>query len=151
MSVAASSGYAEPVAEKMVASSVSSFSNWPVVLFVLIGMIGFIFALGWFVKRFGGSHFTGNRDMKVVSSIALGARERIALVDIKGQQFLIGVTSQQITHLHSFDEAVIPFEHKSPLLKQSEFFNKLQTVMQSVKPEKQQEKPLEKQREKDAL
>jgi flagellar protein FliO/FliZ len=112
---------------------VSSFTNWPIILVVLIGMIGFIFSLGWFVRRFGGMSFSSNREMKVVTSIALGTKERIALIDIKGKQFLIGVTSQQISHLHSFDEAIITSGASDNPNTQSDFVSKLQSVLNSAK------------------
>ena len=89
-----------------------------VVFIFVVSMIGFIFAMAWCVKHFGGMTFSGNREMKVVTSIPLGTRERIALIDIKGQQFLIGVTTQQISHLHSFDEAVIPYDNNKKMPKQ---------------------------------
>lgn len=106
----------------------TGFTNWPIVLLVLLGMIGFIFSLAWFIKRFGGMNFAGNREMRVVTSIAFGAKERVALIDIKGQQFLIGVTAQQITHLHSFDDPVIPLE-QAKHLNQSDFITKFQSLL----------------------
>jgi len=113
--------------------NISPFTNWPIVLVVLLGMIGFIFALAWFVKRFGGMNFTGNREMKIVTSISLGARERVALIDIRGKQFLLGVTTQQISHLHSFDEAVIPLDNEKNQIKQNDFVTKLQSVLNATK------------------
>lgn len=124
---------AEPIPEASPTKNISAFTNWPIILLVLIGMIGLILALAWFVKRFGGMTFSGNREMKVVTSIPLGARERIALIDIKGKQFLVGVTTQQISHLHSFDEAVIPLDTDKKLVNQSDFAAKLQSVLNPVK------------------
>lgn len=120
-----------PVASS--SKDISAFTNWPIVLLVLIGMIAFIFSLAWFIKRFGGMNFSGNREMKVVTSIPLGTRERIALIDVKGKQFLIGVTTQQITHLHSFDTAIIPTEVKENNIKQNDFVMKLQSVLNPAK------------------
>ena len=125
--------FAEQVVRETGATNVSSLSNWPVVLLVLAGMVGFIFALAWFVKRFGGLNISGNRDMRIISTIPVGTRERIALLDVKGQQFLIGVTAHQISHLHSFDGAVVSEPKVEPTFRQSEFFNKLQTVMNPQK------------------
>jgi flagellar biosynthetic protein FliO len=113
--------------------NISPFTNWPIVLIVLLGMIGFILALSWFVKRFGGLNFTGNREMKIVTSISLGTRERVALIDIKGKQFLLGVTTHQISHLHSFDEAVIPLGDIKSKIKQNDFVTKLQSVLNATK------------------
>lgn len=121
---------AVPIAKS---KDVSAFTNWPIILVVLIGMIGFIFSLGWFVKRFGGMNFSGNKDMKVVTSIAFGTKERVALIDVKGKQFLIGVTSQQISHLHSFDQAVIPIGVSDNPNKQTDFVTRLQSVLNPTK------------------
>ena len=129
----ASQAGANQVVSETKATDISTLSNWPVVLIVLLGMIGLIFALAWFVKRFGGLNFSGNRDIKIVSAVPVGTRERIALIDVKGQQFLIGVTAQQITPLHAFDEAVVPMATSQPAIRQSDFFNKLQGVMNPQK------------------
>lgn len=124
---------AEEASEVAQTKNISAFTNWPIILLVLIGMIGLILALAWFVKRFGGMNFSGNREMKVVTSIPLGARERIALIDIKGQQFLLGVTTQQISHLHTFNDAIIPLDINKKAPKQTDFVAKLQSVLGSEK------------------
>jgi flagellar biosynthetic protein FliO len=125
--------FAQKSVSEASSTDISTLSNWPVVLLVLIGMIGFIFALAWFVKRFGGLNFSGSRDIRVISAIPVGTRERIALLDVKGQQFLIGVTTHQITHLHSFDEPVVSLASRETALKQSDFLHKLQSVMNPQK------------------
>jgi len=84
-------------------SDISTLSNWPVVIMALLGMIFLILALGWLVKRFSGVNFSGGQNMKIMSSLALGAKERVSLVEVNGTQFLLGVTSQSINHLHTFD------------------------------------------------
>lgn len=127
------SALAEKAVQETGAPKVSSLSNWPVVLLVLVGMVGFIFALAWFVKRFGGLNISGSRDMRIISTIPVGTRERIALLDVKGQQFLIGVTAHQISHLHSFDEAVVCEPKTESAFRQSDFLTKLQSVMNPQK------------------
>jgi flagellar biosynthetic protein FliO len=118
--------------------SVSKLSNWPVVLLMLLGIVCLIFALAWFVKRFGGFNMGGGRDMRVLSSVALGARERVALIDVKGQQFLIGVTTQNINHLHTFDEAVIDTTRNdvgklsANRFPKSDFSEKLQQILKKA-------------------
>ena len=125
--------------------SVSTLSNWPVVLLMLLGIVCLILGLAWFVKRFGGFNMTGGRDMRVLSSVPLGARERVALIDVKGQQFLVGVTTQNINHLHTFDEPVVE-NGKSEIsrsnsgkangkgLLKSDFSEKLQHILKTAKP-----------------
>jgi len=120
--------------------SVSQLSNWPVVLLMLLGIVCLILGMAWFVKRFGGLNMTGGRDMRVLSSVAMGARERVALIDVKGQQFLVGVTTQNINHLHTFDEPVVDTS-KSDTKKyspknfpKSDFSEKLQHILKTAKP-----------------
>jgi len=123
--------------------SVAKLSNWPVVLLMLLGIVCLILGLAWFIKRFGGLNMTGGRDMRVLSSVALGARERVALIDIKGQQFLLGVTTQNINHLHTFDEPVVDNgvngigaagKNNTKGFPKSDFSEKLQQLLKTAKP-----------------
>lgn len=43
----------------------------------------------------------------MVGSLALGTRERAVMVEVAGQQLLLGVTPGQVTTLHVFDVPVI--------------------------------------------
>ncbi|KZZ39758.1 hypothetical protein A3758_25410, partial [Oleiphilus sp. HI0118] len=84
--------------------SVSEASNWPFVLLTLLAMIICILLIAWIVKRFSGLTGLGGRDLKIVSAIAVGSRERVAVVEVKGEQFLIGATPHNISLLHHFSE-----------------------------------------------
>jgi len=115
-------------------SNIGSESEWPFVVFTLVAIIGLILGLGWLAKRFGGLNAMGMRDMKVVSAIPVGAREKVALLDVGGTQILIGITSQNINHLHTFETAVIDTaSNKKPsdvsLKKPSDFALKLQALI----------------------
>ncbi|KZY61380.1 hypothetical protein A3742_06035 [Oleiphilus sp. HI0071] len=113
--------------------SVSEASNWPFVLLTLLAMIICILLIAWIVKRFSGLTGLGGRDLKIVSAIAVGSRERVAVVEVKGEQFLIGATPHNISLLHHFSEeeleaadAKSALEHtKSP----SAFADKLQSIL----------------------
>lgn len=113
--------------------SVSEASNWPFVLLTLLGMIICILLIAWMVKRFSGMTGMGGRDLKIVSAIAVGTRERVAIVEVRGEQFLIGATPHNISLLHHFSEeqlrvsgAEIPADRtKTP----SAFADKLQTIL----------------------
>lgn len=95
----------KPVAEPV---RISDVSNWLVVLVTLLGIIVMIFALGWIIRRMGGLRAMGVRDMKVVAALPVGNRERVAVVQVQGKQFLLGITPQQITHLHTFEDIAMP-------------------------------------------
>lgn len=85
-----------------------------------------VFGCGWFVKRFSGMGGKSGGAIKVVSVLPVGARERIAVVEVGGQQLLLGVTAQQITTLHTFDEPVVDTAH---VKNNSEFAQKLHQMM----------------------
>ena len=73
----------------------------------LVLIIALIFGLSFFLKRFGTGNFAGNSQLKVLSSMPLGTRERIVLIDAAGQQLLLGITPTNIHTLHVFAEPVV--------------------------------------------
>ena len=94
----------------------------------LILILILIYGLSWFVKKFGQGGFMQNPSMKIVSSMPLGTRERLLLVDVGGKQLLLGVTATQINTLHVFDEPVVPAEKPQPI--GSDFSQKLMAILQ---------------------
>lgn len=77
------------------------------VAFSLLLIVGLILALAWLLRRFGQGNFLNQQAMKIVASMPLGTRERLLVVEVGGQQILLGVTSHQISTLHVFDEPVV--------------------------------------------
>lgn len=106
---------------------ISTGQDWAMVIFTFLGIILFILALGWAAKRFGGLSAMGVRDMKVVAALPLGSREKVAIIDVKGQQILIGITPQNINHIHTFDQPVVNVSDKV----QSDFAQKLSHILKS--------------------
>ena len=90
--------------------------------FVLVLVVG----CGWLVKRFSGMPSGRSGAIKVVSVLPIGTRERLALVEVGGQQLLLGVTAQQITALHTFDEPVVD---AADVKNNSEFAQKLHQML----------------------
>lgn len=76
------------------------------VLFGLLVVIAVILLLAWAVRRV--NVLPGQRSgMQVVAVLPLGQRERAVLVQVGGQQLLLGVCANQVTLLHAFDEPVV--------------------------------------------
>ena len=73
----------------------------------LLAVIAIIYGCAWLIRRMNGLTGMNNSAIKVVSVMALGSRERIAVVDVAGQQLLLGITPSTIRTLHVFDEPVI--------------------------------------------
>jgi len=94
-----------PVTSSTPAVSTSAFFGE--VMAGLIIVLLMIFALAWMVKRMGAGSFLSNQQMKIVASVAMGTRERVVVLDVGGKQVLLGVTPQNISTLHVFDEPVI--------------------------------------------
>ncbi len=78
------------------------------VAFSLAIVLVLIFVLAWLVKRFApGAGRVGAKHMQVLSSLPLGSKERLMLVDVAGTQMVLGVAGDSITCLHVFAEPVI--------------------------------------------
>jgi flagellar biosynthetic protein FliO len=82
-------------------------------LFALCLVLGLIVALAWLVKRFGLIQAPSSLSMRVLSSLSLSGKERVVLVEVGEQQFLIGVSPGRVSRLHTFDEAVVS-DRESP-------------------------------------
>lgn len=76
-------------------------------LFGLGAVVALIFALAWTSRRLSGGGLGHNKFMKILAVQALGAREKIILVDVGGKQMMLGVTPGRIATLHVFDEPVM--------------------------------------------
>lgn len=93
----------------------------------LVLIVSLILVLGWFLRRFGQGGAFNNKSMKILATLPLGARERLVVVDVGGQQILLGVTPSEITRLHVFENPVIDPDQARP---SSEFSQKLMSIMQ---------------------
>lgn len=83
-------------------------------------VIGIILVLGWLLRRLrGASLLGGSRQLKVVSSLALGQRERLVVVQVGEEQYLLGVTAQQISGLGKLDIPLAPEQASKLLSKRS--------------------------------
>lgn len=60
----------------------------------LIAVTLAMLAMLWWLKR--GKALNGSGPLKVVQAVAVGARERVVVLDAQGRRLLIGVTSNKI-------------------------------------------------------
>lgn len=71
----------------------------------LIVVIGIIFVLAYIVKRLNlvpSQHSV----IKSVAVAAMGQKEKVVLIEVNGQQYLLGITSQQITLIDKLDQKI---------------------------------------------
>ncbi|MEG2806151.1 flagellar biosynthetic protein FliO [Stenotrophomonas sp.] len=70
----------------------------------LLAVLALIVGLGWVLKRMPGSGFRPAEGMRVVASLNVGAKERVVVVEVNGEQLLLGVTAGGINTLHRLPE-----------------------------------------------
>ncbi|CAN7581568.1 flagellar biosynthetic protein FliO [Aquipseudomonas alcaligenes] len=72
----------------------------------LLLVVGVIFVLAWLLRRVQQMGPRGGQVIKLVSSQSLGPRDRLVLVQVGGEQILLGLTPGRITPLHVLKEPV---------------------------------------------
>lgn len=81
-----------------------------------------VLALGWTFKKLT-LRLPGSKHIKIISSLPLGPKERLLVIEIQGKQRVLGVTSQQVNML---------FELENPLPEEklaSDFHTQLQSFL----------------------
>ncbi|ASP40580.1 flagellar biosynthetic protein FliO [Bacterioplanes sanyensis] len=85
-----------------------------VAMFLLL-TIGLIFLLAWLATKAKAIRpMGGSQVIRPVATLALGVKEKVALVQVGEKQILLGITAQQITPLAEFDEPIIVADETSP-------------------------------------
>src|SRR5690554_5259776 len=72
----------------------------------LLVVVGLIFLLGYVMRRVGPLAPQGGQHIRLISSYPMGPRDRLALVEVGGQQLLLGISPGRITTLHVLEEPV---------------------------------------------
>ncbi|QYJ95118.1 flagellar biosynthetic protein FliO [Shewanella spartinae] len=72
----------------------------------LLVVIALIFLLAYLVKRLKLVP-TSHGVLKTLAVTPLGQREKMVLVEVDGQQYLLGVTSQQVSLIDKLDTPII--------------------------------------------
>ena len=72
----------------------------------LIIVLGLLFGLAWLYKKLA-LKLPGSSHIKIVSSVMLGPRERILVIEVQGKQRVLGVTSNQINMLFELDQPLV--------------------------------------------
>ncbi|NTS76386.1 flagellar biosynthetic protein FliO [Catenovulum sp. SM1970] len=80
-------------------------STIPSLLFSLVVVIAIVVALATILKK---TSLVANKSngMKVVSMLPLSTKERLIVVEVEGEQLLLGVTNNQINLLKKLDSPI---------------------------------------------
>lgn len=94
----------QKVKDKIASSGPASDALMPMLL-ALLFVVFVIFAIAVVAKKLNltpnnSSHF------KMISSMSLGGRERIVIIEVQGKQHAIGVTPNNVNHLFSVENPI---------------------------------------------
>lgn len=64
-------------------------------------VLGLIFLCAWLMRRFGLQGRSSDRLLKVVSSVMVGQRERVVVVEVGDAWLVLGVAAGQVNALHT--------------------------------------------------
>ncbi len=96
----------------------------------LIVVISAIVVLGWLYARsktFGGA---GGDVINIVASRSLGSKERLVVVEVAGQQLLVGMTATEVRTLHVLDAPVLD---KPSAAATSGFADRMKTALKGIR------------------
>ena len=90
---------AMPPGAPMTMAPSSSAGSLLQTIFALVFVLALLIGLAWVMKRYGPKAMGGNSKMRVVSSLNLGGRERIVLVEVADQWIVVGASPGRINAL----------------------------------------------------
>ena len=73
------------------------------ILISFLIVISFIFFLAWLMRRTGRFGYGNKQTIKIKSSMSLGMREKILLIEVGGANIVVGVAPGQVRTLHVLD------------------------------------------------
>jgi flagellar protein FliO/FliZ len=73
----------------------------------LAAVVAAIFGLGWILRRLHGLPNSTHRALKVIATLPVGTRERIAIIQAGDTQVLIGLSPGRIQTLHVLEKPVL--------------------------------------------
>ncbi|MFK2932117.1 flagellar biosynthetic protein FliO [Dyella agri] len=83
------------------------------VLLSLVAVVALIFVAGWLSRRLQLRSRPGGRRIRCVEAMAVGARDRVLLLDADGKRLLVGVGPGGMRTLHVY-EGTAPVEPAPP-------------------------------------
>jgi len=97
-----------------------------------------ILVLAWLAKRFGYQQYWGNRTIKLIGQMPLGSRERVVLIEVNGEQMLLGVAPGRVNYLRDIHGMKTCSEEGNetgvPIRKGQEFARYLKSILAQGKP-----------------
>lgn len=70
----------------------------------LLFVLGVLFICSILLKKWALFRQGGDRNVRLMQSLAVGSRERILLLEVQSQKILVGVSGNHIQTLHVFSD-----------------------------------------------
>lgn len=74
------------------------------VFLALLLVVALIVGAAWLMRRMGGFQVGASGNLRVIGGLAMGARERVVLIQVGDTQLLVGVAPGRIQTLHVLDK-----------------------------------------------
>jgi flagellar protein FliO/FliZ len=97
--VAAAPVPAGPPAAPVTMPSGSATGSLLQTLFALVAVLAVLAGLAWFLKRYGPKVSGGTASLRIVSSLSLGGRERLIVVEVGDQWIVVGASPGRVNAL----------------------------------------------------
>ncbi len=98
-------------------------------LFGLAIVLALFISMAWLLRRFGQDNFKTNKIFRTIGTMSVGTRERLLLIEVSGEQFVLAVSPGSITKIHHFDQPVAMIEQTIT----SDFATKLKAIIERRK------------------
>jgi flagellar protein FliO/FliZ len=85
--------------------SISNPTSIVSIFLSLLLVIGVVFMLAFLMRRFNVTQ-SGTSNIKVVASMMAGAKERVLVIEVAGEQHLLGITAHNINHLATLSNPI---------------------------------------------
>jgi len=95
----------------------------------LAAVVASIYLVAWLIKRNRTLTGFSNDAIKTLAVLPLGIKEKIILIEVGGQQLLLGVTPDSINTLASYDEPIVSAQEATPVA----FSKKLKEIFEQQK------------------
>jgi flagellar protein FliO/FliZ len=111
------------------AATVSSGSVLQVILSLLLVLTA-VAVVAWVLKRINLPPQNSANALKIISSIAVGQRERVVLMEINDTWLIVGVAPGQVNALHTMPKEALPSTSKNESGDNNKFHAWLKQVME---------------------
>lgn len=98
-------------------------------LFGLAIVLALFISMAWLLRRFGQDNFKTNKIFRTIGTMSVGTRERLLLIEVSGEQFVLAVSPGSITKIHHFDQPIAMIEQTTT----SDFATKLKAIIERRK------------------